>query len=513
MRTWGGARLIAAGILLSRIFGLVRQKALAYFLGDGLAADVLTAAFRIPNFLQNLFGEGVLSASFIPAYSRLLAEGKREEAGRVAGAVLSLLALVTAVLVLVGVVATPVLVDVIAPGFEGEGRALAIRLVRLIFPGVGLLVLSAWCLGVLNAHRRFFLSYASPALANLVVIGALLLGASGRAPESVVVLAAWASVAGSAVQFLIQLPSVLRLERGLRFAPALGSPVVRGVVSRFATVVVGRGVVQVSAFVDTAIASFIGVGAVATLGYSQAISMLPVSLFGMSVSAAELPAMSGAVGSESEVAAAIRARLDRGLARIAFFVIPSSAAFLLIGDVLAAGLYRGGAFTVESGLWVWLALAGSGIGLVAGTMGRLYSSASYAMGDARTPLRCAIVRVALGAALGGTAVLVVLRLTSFDPRVAILGLTGGSGIAAWVEYQLLRRAIARRVGATGVPPRRLATLWGLALVAGVLAFGTRLPLQAEGAHAVVQAAAAVAVFGLVYLGGARLLTVDDARRA
>lgn len=513
MRTWGGARLVAAGILLSRIFGLVRQKVLAYFLGDGMAADVLTAAFRIPNFLQNLFGEGVLSASFIPAYSRLLAEGKREEAGRVAGAVLSLLSLAMSALVLVGVLAAPLFVDLIAPGFEGAARDLAIRLVRLIFPGVGLLVLSAWCLGILNSHRRFFLSYVSPVLFNLAVIGSLLLGAAGRAPEAIAVLAAWASVAGSALQFAIQLPTVLRLERGLQLSPDLASPVVRGIVARFGTVVIGRGVVQVSAFVDTAIASFIGVGAVATLGYSQAISMLPVSLFGMSVSAAELPAMSAEVGSEAEVAAAIRGRLDRGLARIAFFVIPSAAAFLLIGDVLAAGLYRGGAFTVESGLWVWVALAGSGIGLVASTMGRLYSSASYAMGDARTPLRFAIVRVVLGASLGVTGMLLVTRGTSLDPRVAIFALTGGSGVAAWVEYQLLRRSIGRRVGPTGVPARRMAVLWGLAIVAGLLAFGTRLPLQAEGFSAIVQAAAAVAMFGIAYLGGARLLKVDDARRA
>ncbi len=513
MNTGAGARLVAAGILLSRIFGLVRQKVLAYFLGDGMAADVLTAAFRIPNFLQNLFGEGVLSASFIPAYARLLAEGRREEAGRVAGAVLALLALTTAVLVLGGVLGAPILVDVIAPGFTGEARELAVRLVRLIFPGVGLLVLSAWCLGVLNSHRRFFLSYASPVLFNLTMIVALVAGGRGRGAEAVAVLAAWASVAGSGLQFLVQVPGVLRLERGLRLALDVASPAVRGVAARFGTVVIGRGVVQVSAFVDTAIASFISVGSVATLGYAQAISMLPVSLFGMSVSAAELPAMSGEVGDEATVAAAIRARLDRGLARIAFFVIPSAAAFLLIGDVLAAGLYRGGAFTVQSGVWVWAALAGSGIGLVAGTMGRLYSSASYAMGDATTPLRFALVRVTLGAALGGTGVFLFTHQSAVDPRFAIFALTGGSGLAAWVEYQLLRRAITRRVGPSGVPVRRQLALWALALAAGLLAFGTRLPLQAEGFPAVIQAAAAVGMFGLVYLGGARLLKVDDARRA
>lgn len=511
MSTWGGARLIAAGILLSRIFGLVRQKVLAYFLGDGMAADVLTAAFRIPNFLQNLFGEGVLSASFIPVYSRLIAEGKREEAGRVAGAVLSLLALTTAVLVIGGMAATPLLVDVIAPGFEGEARALAVRLVRLVFPGVGLLVLSAWCLGVLNSHRRFFLSYVSPVLFNLTVIVALLVGGGGETGERVAWIAAAASVAGSALQFVIQLPLVLRLERQLRFTPDLSSPLVRGVASRFGTVVIGRGVVQVSGFVDTAIASLIGAGSVATLGYSQAISMLPVSLFGMSISAAELPAMAGEVGSAEEVATALRARLDRGLGRIAYFVIPSAVALLVLGGVIGAGLYLGGEFTTSSARWVQAALAGSALGLLAGTMGRLYSSASYALGDANTPLRYAIVRVVLGAVLGWSLSRTVPGWLQIDRRWGIAVLTAASGLAAWVEFQLLRRAITARIGRTGVPAKRLATLWGCAIVAGLAGAGS---IRLVGLpHASVVAVVSVSVFGAVYLGLTRLLEVDDARRA
>ncbi len=509
--SWGGARLIAAGILLSRVFGLVRQKVLAYFLGDSVAADVLTAAFRIPNFLQNLFGEGVLSASFIPVYSRLLAEGKREEAGRVAGAVLSLLALTTAVLVLAGLAATPLLVDVIAPGFEGEARALAIRLVRLIFPGVGLLVLSAWCLGVLNSHRRFFLSYVSPVLFNLTVIVALLVSGGGAASERVAWIAAVASVIGSALQFAIQLPLVLRLERNLRFAPDTASPLVRSVATRFGTVVIGRGVVQVSGFVDTAIASLIGAGSVATLGYSQAISMLPVSLFGMSISAAELPAMAGEVGSSEEVARALRARLDRGLGRIAYFVIPSAVALFLLGGVIGAGLYLGGEFTSSSARWVQAALAGSAFGLLAGTMGRLYSSASYALGDANTPLRYAIVRVVLGAVLGWSLSRTLPGLLHVDGRWGIAVLTAASGLAAWVEFQLLRRAITARIGRTGVAGRRLAALWGCAITAGLA--GAALTKVVSLQHPVLVAAEVLGLYGLGYLGLTRLLGVDDARRA
>src|SRR5688500_5739058 len=150
--TGRSAFFVGAGILISRIVGLIRQRVFAHYFGTSAAADAFGAAFRIPNFLQNVFGEGALSASFIPVYAKLLARDDKKEAARVASAVLTLLALVTSVIVLVGVLATPYLASIIAPGFEGERRELVIRLVKIFFPGAGLLVLSAWCLGVLNSH-------------------------------------------------------------------------------------------------------------------------------------------------------------------------------------------------------------------------------------------------------------------------------------------------------------------------------------------------------------------------
>ncbi|MHB1070218.1 MAG: lipid II flippase MurJ, partial [Gemmatimonadaceae bacterium] len=239
-RAGGGAARVAAGILLSRLFGLVRNRLLGHFLGTSDAGDAFNAAIRIPNILQNLFGEGVLSASFIPTYSRLLADGDEAEAGRVAGAVGTLLALTTAVLVLVGIVLTPFLVVLIAPGFSGEKRELTIRLVQVMFPGVGLLVLAAWSLGVLNSHRRFFLPYASPVALNVVMIGALLwFGPSLGNPAGqgrLVVLLAWASVLGSAAQLAVQLPTVMRIERRLRLGVDTTNAHVRVVLSQFAPV-------------------------------------------------------------------------------------------------------------------------------------------------------------------------------------------------------------------------------------------------------------------------------------
>src|SRR5256885_14036331 len=169
-RKFGGALAVGTGILLSRIAGVVREIAIAHYLGISRAADAFRAALRIPNLLQNLLGEGVLSASFIPVYARLLAEGKEREANQVARTVATLLVLTASVITLLGIVFTRQVLELLAPGFHGEVRELTVRLVRVLFPGTALLVLSAWCLGVLNSHRRFFLSYASPVLWNGALI-------------------------------------------------------------------------------------------------------------------------------------------------------------------------------------------------------------------------------------------------------------------------------------------------------------------------------------------------------
>ena len=211
------AAWVAIGIFSSRIAGFVRQRVFAHYFGlESDAADAFMAAFRIPNALQNLFGEGALSASFIPVYASLLARGEREEGTRVAGAVAAVLALVVSLLVLAGVLATPLLISAIAPGFSGAKRELTIQLVRILFPGAGLLVLSAWCLGVLNSHHRFLLSYAAPVIWNLAMIATLVLFGPGSTLDQLAVYLAWGSVVGSGLQFAGQLPVVRSLVPGLR---------------------------------------------------------------------------------------------------------------------------------------------------------------------------------------------------------------------------------------------------------------------------------------------------------
>jgi putative peptidoglycan lipid II flippase len=502
------AFLVGAGILISRVVGLVRQRVFAHYFGTSAAGDAFSAAFRIPNFLQNIFGEGALSASFIPVYAKLLAHDDEKEAAHVANAVLGILALVVSLIVLAGVLTTPYIISAIAPGFKGETRELTIRLVRILFPGAGLLVLSAWCLGVLNSHHRFFISYTAPVAWNLAMIASLVTFGRKFGQFPLAEYVAWGSVIGSALQFGVQLPTVFGLVRRLRPVIDLASAHVRTVVRNFFPVFMSRGVVQISAFVDAVLASFLPEGSVVALTYAQSLYTLPVSLFGMSVSAAELPAMSRAIGNTEQVAEVLRQRLDDGLQRIAFFIVPSSMAFLALGDVIAAVLYQTGQFKHDASIFVWGILAGSTVGLLASTLGRLYSSTYYALHDTRTPLRYAIVRVALTTVLGYLSALPLPVALGINPKWGVAGLTASAGIAGWIEFALLRRTLNRRIGKTGLAASYVVRLWLSASVAAGIGWG--LKLLVGNLHPIPLAVVVLGGYGVSYFAITYALRISAA---
>jgi putative peptidoglycan lipid II flippase len=500
------AFLVAAGILISRLVGLVRQGVFAKYFGLSNAGDAFTAAFRVPNLLQNLFGEGVLSASFIPVYAKLLAQDDEEESGRVAGAVGAILALVASLVVLLGVAVTPYLIFVIAPGFTGEKRELTIRLVRVLFPGAGLLVFSAWCLGILNSHRKFFLSYTAPVIWNVAMIATMVMYRRLDQADLAFKLA-WGSVIGSALQFLVQLPTVLRLVRRLRMKLETQSQHVREVMRNFGPVFISRGVVQISAYVDQMLGSLLGEGAVTALTNVQSMYTLPVSLFGMSISAAELPAMSSALGDEAQVSVVLRQRLTSGLRRIAFFVVPSAMAFFVLGDVITAVLYERGLFTHADTIYVWGILAGSAVGLLASTLARLYASTYYALRDTRTPLRYATLRVVLTTALGYLCAIPLPKWLGIDPHWGAGGLTASAGVAGWVEFALLRRTLNARIGNTGVPAKLLARLWGSAAIGAAAGWVLKPLVIARGTQ--LTAAVVLGAYGIIYFAATYVMRVEE----
>ena len=499
--------LVALGILCSRLTGLIRQRFFAQYFGLSDSADAFMAAFRIPNFLQNLFGEGALSASFIPVYAALVARGERAEATRVAGAVAALLSFVTAILVVAGVAATPLLVALIAPGFEGEKRELTVTIVRILFPGAGLLVLSAWCLGILNSHRQFLLSYIAPVIWNVSMIVTLIWWGDVVALPRLAVLLAFGALAGSALQMLVQMPAVLKLVPNLRVHLEL-SDHVRTTVRNFIPVFVSRGVVQISAYIDALLASLLPTGAVTALANAQLLYTLPVSLFGLSVSAAALPEMAGAVGTDA--IHVLRDRLNTGLRHIAFLVVPSAVVFLALGDIVAAALFETGRFTYADAVYVWGILAGSSIGLLATTLARLYSSTYYALRDTRTPLRYAVVHVGIATVLGYVAAIWLPPVIGIDPAWGTAGLTVAASVGGWVELTLLRWSLNRRIGETGLPFSYSLRLWSAACAAAAVGWGVKLMLPPV--HPILRAALILLPFGAAYFVFALTLSVSEARR-
>jgi len=490
------ATAVAAGIFGSRIVGLLRVRAFSYFFGlQSDAADAFNAAFRIPNLLQNLFGEGALSGSFIPVYSGLRARGRTAEAAQVARTVFALLGLAVALLSLAGVLAAPWVINALAPGFEGAKRELTIQLVRILFPGAGLLVLSAWCLGVLNVHGRFFLSYAAPIAWNIAMIGTLVIFGWGRPLPELAVYLAWGSVVGSLAQVAVQWRRAWTLSAGgLRLA--MSDPV-REAIRNFGPVVASRGAVQLTAYIDTVIASLLPTGAVTGLTNTQLLYTLPVSLFGISISSAALPSIS-ADAHQEDARDKVRTRVAANAARIAYFTVPSAVSFLALGDVLAATLLQTGRFTAADSRYVWGILAGSAVGLVAATTSRLYGVAHYGLGDTKSPLRFTIARLVLATIGGYVAAVWLPPVSGLDAKWGAAGLTASAGIAGWVELVLLRHSLTRRVGNVATPVSYTARLWASALVAGAAGRGAYLALPHM--HPVVTGAVILPIFAAIYLG-------------
>ena len=505
------AAQVAAGILVTRLLGYVRERVFAYYFGNQtVAADAFRAALRIPNALRNLLGEGTLSASFIPVYASLNEREDKAAARALAGAILGLLLLATGLLAVLGIALAPAITSAVAFGFDEPRRQLTIVLVRILFPMTGLMVVSAWCLGILNTHRRFFLPYAAPALWNIAGIVAMVgtaawflspdLPPAARLHRLSLALA-WGIVVGSVLQVAVQLPACWALLRGIavRFSTRVGG--VREVLTAWAPVVLGAGVAQISGLIDTQLGSLAGAGGVSSLGYAQLIQILPISVFGVSVAAVSLPELSrDAIGATPNDQ--LRARVAAGFRRITYFVVPSSFLFAALGPVLVAALFQTGRFDADDSALVGGVLAAYGIGLMGQATVKLFASGFYALRDTRTPVKIAAFSVVL------SSLLAFILMRRFGPA----GIALGSSLGAWVNVVLHLRHLDRRIGTVMSRPDWRA--FGIALVAAALASGAAVGVAhaAAALHPIPLAALVGSIFAGVYVGLTLLLRHPDAAR-
>lgn len=502
-----GATQVATGIALSRALGFVREVVLAYYFGAGPHADVFRTALRGPNVLQNLLGEQTLSASFIPVYSRLLAAGRQAEAGRFAGAIFGLLLAVAAVLSLLGIVLAEPIVALLAPGYLGDAAQLAVGelevdryplavgAIRIIFPMTGVLVLSAWALGVLNSHRRFFIPYMAPALWNAAIIAGLVFAAYRwdassawmqgtpldlEGKSSLLMAACVGALIGGVLQFTVQLPAVTRVLHGFRLSVSTTATGVREALRAFAPLVAGRGAVQLSSYLDYFLASFLAAGAVAALGWAQTLYLLPIALFGMSVAAAELPEL--ARRSQVESHSDMRSRVVDSFQQMAFLTVPTAVGFVVFGFLLITGLFRRGQFDLADNWLVYLVLCGYSSGLLASTTSRLVNNVFYSFGQTRIPARIAVERVVLSALIGISLMLWLDRFsvaqifetggTGSDLFLGAVGLSLGAGLSSWYELARLQASLREVLGRLRMPwlfvVRSLATAAASCVPASIL---------------------------------------------
>ncbi len=552
-----GSNLVAAGIFLSRIAGLIRNVVIGVVLGAQPAVtDALNFAMRVPNLLQNLLGEGSLSASFIPVYAKLVEDGKRREADDLAGAVVSLLALVTGIIVVIGVLIARPLVWLITDWetVDPEKYELAITLTRITTVGIGFLVISAWCLGILNSHRSFFLSYVAPVIWNVSQISVLvLLGLLGWALDDVAVAVAWAVVAGGLLQLLVQLPKVRRLAPTVR-ANLTRTASLDDVLGRFAPAVGARGVVQFSSYADLFLAGLLVNGALSWYSYALPLYLMPISLFGFSVAAAELAEMSR----QSDDPTAIADRLKPALRRV---VVPAglvTAAYLGAAPVFIDALYGWPSRIFNRGLeaqapvlTVALVVGAFAIGLPAAMTARVTQNTLYSLGDVRGPARIAVIRVVVSIGIGalmilqldwltfepeaaitqGPAIQALDEVVAFDdlpnlppwgllpeaersarqqpdgpplpPHLGAVGLALGASAASWTEWLLLRQRLRRRLGVS------IRSGWGRqvvlsALAAAIAMFSAMLGTAAVGLPSPVDAVL-VGLLGVAVYGASLLL--------
>ncbi|MGB3542089.1 murein biosynthesis integral membrane protein MurJ [Rubrivirga sp.] len=543
-RPKSGAPLIMAGILASRVLGLVREKAVAYFFGVGPHLDVYQLLMRGANLLNNLLGEGTLSASFIPIYSRMIEEGRERDAGRFAGAILGLMIAVSATLTLAGVLAAQFVVSVLAPGFLGDAEkvaagtlgvdrfALAVDLFTYALPMAAFLALSAWALGVLNSHRRFFLPYVAPTLMNIATVAGLIwaattqfedpfgLGALEVVPvaslNTLLAAAVIGALVGGFLQFAVQLPLVFRLIKGFRLSVSTKVEGVKEAGKAFGPVVAGRGVAQVSSYVDTVLAGLATAGTLGAIRPALVLYMLPISLFGMSVAASELPELSRI---SKEKLDEFLHRVDRSTRQMLYLVVPTVVGYLGFGLIIVAAIFGGGAFAAQDTWLVTLILAGYSLGLGATSVSRLLQNSFYALGDTKTPAKIAVARVTVSGLIGAGLMFAFDRVTVAEAiglevdgsmlTLAAVGLALGASVGAWIELFLLRWALRREAPSFGLPAGRVARMLGIAGLAAIPAALIVALVPDDALPNVVDALAVIGVYGATYLGLGHVLGFEE----
>ncbi len=499
--------IIGFATAASRVLGFVRDILIARLFGTGIFAQAFVVAFRLPNMLRDMVGEGATDAAIVPILSEYSHVRTREEYWEAARIILYLMLTVLVVLSVAGVVFAPVLVRVIAPGFlrDPEKFATTVFLTRLVFPYILLLGIVAYSKGVLNSLHYF----ATPAFAPVVLNTAMIFSLLVLCP----VIGIKGLIAGVLVGGILEVLLQVRPLRakGFRFGKGfrLAHPVVKRIGKLLLPRAVGTAVYQLSVLVDTVLASLawiVGSGGVAALYYSNRLVQLPLAIFGISLATAALPKMSKEVASNDM--GQFKDTISFSLRAVFTIMVPASVGLMILAKPIVRILFQRGAFAGYSTSITSNALLFYSFGLFAYAGIKILVNAYYSMGDTRTPVKTASVSLAVN---------LVLNLILMWP-LKIGGLALATSIAATTNFVILYAVLVRRIGDFGTAGivASLARICAAAGVMGVFLFiATRMSLPAAGLTdpmAFARLMGIICVSGILYLMSAPLVGVEGVRK-
>ncbi len=431
------AGIVGVATLVSRVFGYVRDMVLASFFGAGMAADAFIAAFRIPNLLRRLFGEGSLSIAFVPVFTQTLVKHGRENAMGLAVSSLKLLLILLSVVSVIGIVAAPLIVHLVAPGFfhTPEKMTLTVTLTRLMFPYVIFVGLVALCMGILNVLGHFAAPAIAPVLLNLAMIGAVLAVSRLSDSETVRVLGlAGGVLLGGVLQLGLQLPFLLR--HGVRFYQSSGlwHPAMKQIGALMLPVIFGSAVYQINILVGTLLASFLPGGSVSYLYYADRLVQFPLGVFAQALATAVLPSLSRQAAADDH--SGMGETFGHAMSLVLFVTIPAMVGLIVLREPIVALLFERGAFDRQTTRLTSDALLYYSIGLWAFSAVRIVVSTFYAMQDTRTPVMTATVAIIAN---------IVFGVILMGP-MAHCGLALATSLASMVNLGLLVFMLRRKMG-------------------------------------------------------------------
>jgi len=515
------AGVVSAAVFLSRITGLVREMVMARLFGAGEAYDAFLLGFRIPNLTRDLFAEGALSSAFVPVFTQYLATKGKREAEELSNLVATTLVLVVGAICVLGIIFSRQLVWLLAPGYAHvPGKfALAVSLTRVMFPFLLLVALSAQAMGILNAMNQFGIPALSSTCFNIGSVGfGLVFGyTAGRLlGMSLVTSMAWGVVFGGAAQWLFQGPSLYR--SGIHYRPRIDfkHPGLRNILKLMGPAILGNAAVQINVMVNTNFASSITDhaghvinGPVSWLGYAFRFMQLPLGLFGVSLGAATLPAISrsASLGRMDE----FRGTLSRSLGMVLLLTIPSSVGLALLGPSMIGAVYQWGRFDARDTHEVAMALACYAVGLAGYSAIKILAPAFYALNDARTPMLVSLVSILINLVAASTMVKVAglghLGLALSTSSVATFG-----SVVLFILMRKRIRGVHGRALANSVV-KILAASAVMALACYLSSRGVHHLLGARKIGQIADVAVSIPIGALVYYTLCRVLRVAELEAA